>query len=105
MKKLIVILITAMLLVGCRNDYHCIVKYEVNYPDTSWVHTYEFDGGKCASASVSRNSIGREQLLIYEHQISFGYNIAIVPKDSDCNIKILDYKMYKKGHDIDLPEE
>lgn len=93
-----------LLFTSCyKKDYHCIVKYEVNYPDTTWVHTYEFEGNKYAKAVLVKNFYGRLELDVYEYRCSSGYEIATVP-DENCSIKILDYKMYKQKHDINIVE-
>lgn len=103
MKKIIFILISLLCLCSCVHDYKCVVKYEISYPDTTWVNVYEFDGCEEAFTQVF-SATNYKTLYVYPNgHVSVGmHDIATIPK-GDSNITILDYKMYKYG--IDIPKK
>ena len=103
MKKIVFILITLLCLCSCARDYKCVVTYQISYPDTSWVHTYTFDGAYDAHPSIYRASSGRKVLTVYPYEINIpSYEIAAVPRE-DTDITILDFKIYR--YDIDIPKK
>lgn len=103
MKKIIFILISLLCLCSCTHNYKCVVKYEISYPDTSWVNVYEFDGVKEAFAKVYTASIYKTLFVYPNGHTNIGrYEIATTP-EGNSKITILDYKMYKYG--IDIPKK
>jgi hypothetical protein len=106
MKKFIIILLSLVLLVSCQKDYKCVIKYQVTYPDTTWVHTYEFDGSIFARPAICRyQQNGRTGLEIYPYEMAVcSKTIAAVP-NSTAEINVLDFKMYKYGLDIPKKEK
>jgi len=106
MKKLLVILIALLCLSSCQKDYKCVVKYQVTYPDTTWVNTYEFDGSVFARPAICRyQQNGRTGLEIYPYEMAVcSKTIAAMP-NSTAEINVLDFKMYKYGLDIPKKEK
>ncbi len=102
MKKVLVILIALLCLCSCK-DYKCVLKYEVSYPDTTWVHTYVFDGDHTAHVSIYKSSDGGKVLNIYPTSWTIvQHEIAAVPGEN-TNITIHDFKIYRYG--IDIPNK
>lgn len=104
MKKIVFILIVLLCLCSCVKNYKCVLKYQVTYPDTTWVHTYVFDGTWEAKPLIYTSSKGRKTLSVYPYgDVNVGsQEIAVVPsKDSD--ITVLDFKLYRYG--IDIPKK
>lgn len=104
MKKLLIILISLLCLCSCARNYKCVLKYQVTYPDTSWVHTYIFDGTWEAKPGIYTSSKGGKTLSVFPYgDVNIGSReIAAVPsKDSD--ITVLDFKIYRYG--IDIPKK
>ena len=106
MKKLLIILVALLCLCSCAKNYKCVVTYQVSYPDTSWVHTYTFDGVYDAHPSIYRASSGRKVLSVYPYgDVNVGsQEIAAVPCE-DSDITILDFKIYRYGVDIPKKEK
>ena len=103
MKKILVILIVLLSLCSCSKNYKCVLKYEVSYPDTTWVHTYVFDGDCTAHAVVYKSSDDRKVLNIYPTTWTmFQHEIAAVP-GGNMNITIHDFKIYRYG--VDIPKK
>jgi len=106
LKKFFIILITLLCMCSCVKNYKCVLKYQVTYPDTTWVHTYVFDGTWEAKPRVYTSSNGRKTLSVYPYGgVNVGLQeIAAVPsKDSD--ITVLDFKIYRYGVDIPKKEK
>jgi len=105
MKKILIILISLLCLCSCaRKNYKCVIKYQVTYPDTSWVHTYIFDGAWDAKPGIYTSTKGGKTLTVYPYgDVNIGsQEIAAVPsKYSD--ITVLDFKIYRYG--IDIPKK
>ena len=106
MKKLLIILVALLCLCSCTKNYKCVVTYQVSYPDTTWVHTYTFDGVYDARPSIYRASSGRKVLYVYPYgDVNVGLQeIAAVPCE-DSDITILDFKIYRYGVDIPKKEK
>ncbi len=99
MKKIILILIALLCLCSCDRSYKCVVKYKVTYPDTTWVSTYTFNGGKCSHPNVYILSSGVKTLEVYKNSTTLCDDVTSVPA-GEASIEILDFKMYKYGLDI-----
>lgn len=100
MKKILIILITLLFLCSCDRSYKCVVKYEVSYPDTTWVNTYVFNGSISAHPNVYRSQTGLKTLEIYPGSFSLNYRVISAVSFPDADINVIDYKMYKYGVDI-----
>lgn len=98
MKKIIIFLASLFLLVSCVNDYNCVIDYKLVYKDTTFVRHYEFKGDSDATYYIESKNHGKT-LFIHPHG-AFGYDIARVPNDEN-DIIVIDYKMYKRGIDIE----
>lgn len=103
MKKFLILILAIVLTISCTKDYKCVLKYQVNYPDTTWTHVYTFDGTSDASYRLYRNSLGVQVLLIHTHRPYITeIEIAAVP-DETCSIDVTDFKIYK--YDIDVEKQ
>lgn len=104
MKKFLILFLALILLASCQKNYKCVITYRIDYPDTSWVKTYEFDGSWEARQYIYEASNGRKTLFIYPYSnVNIGsQEIATVPK-GDSDITVLDFKMYRYGIDVPRP--
>lgn len=103
MKKVLLILVVLLCICSCSKNYKCVLKYEVSYPDTTWVNTYVFDGDYTANAIVYKTQDGRKVLYVYPtYNNIVRCEIAVVPGEN-MNITIHDFKIYRYG--VDIPEK
>ena len=103
LKKVLIILVVLLCLCSCVKNYKCVLEYQVTYPDTTWVHTYVFDGSYEAHPFIYKASSGRKVLSVYPYEINIpSYEIAAVPSEN-TDITILDFKIYRYG--IDIPKK
>lgn len=101
MKKLVYFLVLLFCL-SCERNYRCELKYEVVYPDTTWVNTYVFDGTSDVYFSNKRTEYnGKKSLIIHPTGANFpSITICTVP-NKESEINVLDFKMYRYGVDVE----
>ena len=104
MKRILVILIALLCLCSCERNYKCVLKYQVVYPDTTWTHTYIFDGSWEAHPVIYKSTTGRITLSAYPYATTIcTRDIAAVPPCDGNDIRILSFKIYRYG--IDIPDK
>lgn len=102
MKKLIYLVSLILLCCSCSRDYRCELKYQVAYPDTTWTNTYVFDGNGDAYFTNRRGEYDdKQRLTVYPMGISTPSSTICVVPNKNCEIKVLDFKMYRYGVDIE----
>ena len=104
MKKFLIILIVFLCLCSCEKDYKCVLKYQVTYPDTTWVNTYVFDGTWESKPGIYRSSTGKKTLSVFPYgDVNVGSKVIAAVPSGNTDITILDFKIYKYG--IDIPKK
>ena len=101
MKRVLIfiLLLCTLLITSCAKQFKCQIDYQVVYSDTTYVHSYSFDGNDRACYEIFDNGKHGKILVIYPTG-RFGSIIARVPNRSD-NIIVTDFKTFR--YDIDIP--
>ena len=100
MKKIIYLLVLLFLCSCYPKNYRHEITYRVTYPDTTWVNTYTFDGDVSGGYEI-RVEGNKQGLTIHPFSdINFDSKTICVTPISDCEITVIDYKIYTYGVDI-----